>query len=139
MSRFGRRFEAASQRLSTVEEIDSTYAESRIPVEQMSLRTLPPVAEQIVPLIRISGVKEDDMSFMFKRRRGRRRGLFWLSVASCIALFVLGLLLWRPGVGESSIVLQKGELRPLIRESWLGWANSRYIFVLYGPGRESSG
>jgi hypothetical protein len=104
----------------------------------MSLRTLPPVAEQIiVPLIRISGVKEDDMSFMsFKRRRGRRRGLFWLSIGACIALFVMGLLLWRPGVAER-IVLLKGELRPLIRESWLGWANTRYIFVLYGPGRES--
>lgn len=129
-----KRYEALSQRLNAVEETYSTYAESRIPLEQMSLRTLAPAAEQIVPLIRINGVKEDDMPFMLKRRRGRRRGLLWLSLGGCMVLFVVGLLLCGSAVRENQV--QQQVLQPVIRETWRGWANTRYMFVLYGPERE---
>lgn len=129
MSLFSKRYEALSQRFNNVEDADSTHAATRIALDQMSLRTLVPAAEQIVPLIRINGVKEDEMPFIFKRRRGRRRGLWWLSVMGGIVLFVLGLTLCGSGLKEAEI--QPKRLKPVIRESWLGWTNTRYIFVLY--------
>lgn len=129
MSLFSKRYEALSQRFNNVEDADSTHAATRIALDQMSLRTLVPAAEQIVPLIRINGVKEDEMPFIFKRRRGRRRGLWWLSVMGGIVLFVLGLTLC--GSGSKKAEIQPQRLKPVIRESWLGWTNTRYIFVLY--------
>ena len=134
MSIFTKRYEALSQRLSSVEETDSTHAEPRPAREQMSLRTLAPAAQQIVPLIRITGAaKDDEMPFMFKRRRGRRRGLYWLSLGGCIVLIMLlGLLLCGSSVGEPAV--RKVVLKPVVRESWAGWAKMRYIFVLYGFG-----
>ena len=139
MSLFTKRYEALSQRFNNVEDADadSTHATTRMALDQMSLRTLVPAAEQIVPLIRINGVKEDDMPFIFKRRRGRRRRLWWLSVMGGMVLLVLVLTLCGSGLKETEIKPQR--LKPVIRESWLGWANTRYIFVLYvlRSGRES--
>ena len=77
----------------------------------------------------INGVKEDEMPFIFKRRRGRRRGLWWLSVMAGMVLFVLGLVLCGSELKDTEGPQQR--LKPVIRDSWLGWTKMRYIFVLY--------
>lgn len=129
MSLFSKRYEALSQRFNSVEDADPAPQTSRLALDHMSLRTLVPAAEQIVPLIRINGVKEDEMPFIFKRRRGRRRGLWWLSVMAGMVLFVLGLVLCGSELKDTEGPQQR--LKPVIRDSWLGWTKMRYIFVLY--------